>query len=349
MPAVRIGVIGAGWWAVENHIPALLSFPDVEVTAICRLGRDPLQRFQDHFHIPFGTEDYRELVELPGLDAVVVCSPHHLHYEHSRAALERGLHVVCEKPMTLYAREARELRDLAGARGRHFLIPYGWNYSEMAEQALAAMRAGLIGEIQHVHCHMASALRELFNGQESWVGAESLVRPDLSTWANPAQGGGWAHGQLTHALGLLFLLSGLEPVSVFGITGESSTGADLFNAIACRFRNGATGTIGGAATMPVGSPYQVEVRLYGSKGMLLVDVERPRMEVRCHDGAVHRAELTHSPGGYSCVAPLRRFVDLIQGKAVENLSSARIGAAAVAVIDATLRSARSGVVESAGE
>ncbi len=347
MPAVRIGVIGAGWWAVENHIPALRSFPDVEVAAICRLGKEELRRFQDLFHITFGTENYRELLDLPGLDGVVVCSPHYLHYEHSKAALDRGLHVVCEKPMTLHAREARELRDLADARGRHFLIPYGWNYSEMADQALAAMRAGLIGEIQHVHCHMASALRELFSGQESWVGAESLVRPGLDTWANPAKGGGWAHGQLTHALGLLFLLSGLEPETVFGITGVSSTGADLFNAIVCRFRNGATGTIGGAATMPAGSPYQVDVRLYGSKGMLLVDVERPRMEVRCHDGTVHRAELAHPPGGYSCVAPMRRFVDLIQGKPVDNRSSAKIGASAVAVIDAALRSARSGVVESA--
>ncbi|MFN0166802.1 MAG: Gfo/Idh/MocA family protein [Bryobacteraceae bacterium] len=347
MATVRIGVIGAGWWAVENHIPALKSFDDVEVSAICRLGRDELRRFQDHFQIPFGTEDYRELLSLPGLDGVIVCSPHHLHYEHAKAALERGLHVVCEKPMTLDAGEARELRDLAETQARHFLIPYGWSYSEMAEQALRSVRAGLIGEIQHVHCHMASALRELFSGQESWVGAESLVRPELGTWANPAHGGGWAHGQLTHALGLLFLLSGLEPESVFGITGLSSTGADLFNAIACRFRNGATGTIGGAATMPVGSAYQVDVRLYGTKGMLLVDVERPRMEVRCHDGAVVRAEVTHPPGGYSCVAPLRRFVDLIQGKPVENLSSARVGAATVALIDAALRSARSGVAEPA--
>ena len=82
-----MGIIGAGHWAVENHIPVLKSFPDVEVVAVCRPGQEQVQRVQRSFDIPFGTEDYRELLALKNLDGVVVSSPHHLHYEHTAAAI----------------------------------------------------------------------------------------------------------------------------------------------------------------------------------------------------------------------------------------------------------------------
>lgn len=106
MSKVQIGIIGTGWWAVENHIPVLQSRDDVEIVAICRLGREELDRAKSQFGISFGTEDYLELLALNNLNAVVVSSPHHLHFEHSYAALNRGLHVLCEKPMSLEPQEA---------------------------------------------------------------------------------------------------------------------------------------------------------------------------------------------------------------------------------------------------
>ena len=106
MRKVRIGIIGAGWWGVANHIPVLQGTPDVEVTAICRLGQEELRSLQDRFGIPFATENYKDLLARDDLDGVVISTPHHLHFEHARAALERGLHVVCEKPMVLRASEA---------------------------------------------------------------------------------------------------------------------------------------------------------------------------------------------------------------------------------------------------
>ncbi len=127
MPKTRIGVIGAGWWAAENHIPVLQSRQDVEIVGICRLGREELRKAQERFGIPYGTEDYKELLALKGLEGVVVSSPHHLHFEHASAALERGIHVLCEKPMTLLASEANRLAGLAQSRHLHFLIPYGWS------------------------------------------------------------------------------------------------------------------------------------------------------------------------------------------------------------------------------
>ncbi|HZO99128.1 MAG TPA: Gfo/Idh/MocA family oxidoreductase [Terriglobales bacterium] len=345
MSKTRIAVLGAGWWAAENHIPVLRARPDVEIAGICRLGREELRKAQEHFGIPFGTEDYRELLALEALDGVVISTPHRLHYEHAGASLEKGLHVLCEKPMTLHASEARKLAALAESRQRHFVIPYGWNYTDYAAQAKGLIHQGEIGEVEHVLCHMASALRDLFDGTGAWFAQEAFFHPQKETWSDPAGGGGFAHGQLTHALGLLYWLTNLEPAEVFCFARSSRSGADLYDAISCRFKSGATGMLGGAGTMPPRSTYQVDIRIFGSEGMLLLDIERPRLEVRRNDGRNSFIPLKAPPGEYSCVAPVERFVDLIQGKTTENCSNAALGAAVVATLDAASRSAKSGKIE----
>ncbi len=192
---------------------------------------------------------------------------------------------------------------------------------------------------------MASALRDLFSGTGAWFAEEAFFKPQLKTWSDPSGGGGFAHGQFTHALGLLLWITNLEPSEVFAFSRGSSTGADLYDAVSCRFRSGATGMLGGAGTMPPRSTYQVDIRIFGAEGMLLLDIERPRLEVRRNDGRNYAVPVNHQPGEYNCVEPLYRFVDLIQGKPVENRSSASLGAQVVAILDAALRSARSGGVE----
>ncbi len=75
MKSVRVGVLGAGHWAVENHIPVLQSFEGVEVAGICRLGKDEIKHICDRFKISIGTEDYRQI--LPSLGWTEWSSAHH--------------------------------------------------------------------------------------------------------------------------------------------------------------------------------------------------------------------------------------------------------------------------------
>src|SRR4029077_17699439 len=131
----HLGFIGAGWWATANHMPLLAQRADVELTAVCRLGAAELQQVKDRFGFRCATESAAELVNHPGLDAVIVTSPHTLHHEHARLALERGLHVMCEKPMCTQGKHARELGRLAKEKGVHLLVPYGWHYKPFAQQA----------------------------------------------------------------------------------------------------------------------------------------------------------------------------------------------------------------------
>ena len=92
----QIGVIGAGWWTVDNHLPILAKRNDVTLAGVCRLGRAELEQVQSRWGFPFATEDFRELLERVPLDGVVIGSPHAVHFEHARAALEAGLHVLVE-------------------------------------------------------------------------------------------------------------------------------------------------------------------------------------------------------------------------------------------------------------
>src|SRR5947209_17145764 len=192
---LRLGFIGAGWWATANYMPLLAQRADVELTAVCRLGRTELQQVKDRFGFAFATESAEELVNHPGLDAVFVVSPHTLHYEHARLALERGLHVLCEKPMCTRAEHARELVRLAAAKGLHLLVPYGWHYNPFVQTAKRWLDEGAVGTVQYVLCHMASPIRDLLSGRRfaadssSGQAGDVLVEPDPRTWADPAVAG----------------------------------------------------------------------------------------------------------------------------------------------------------------
>lgn len=349
---VRLGLIGAGWWATANHLPILAARDDVELTAVCRLGREALESVRDRFGFRFATEDYRELLDQP-LDAVVVASPHTLHVTHTRAALERGLHVMVEKPMAQSAVEAWELVDLARARGVHLLVPYGWNYKPFVEKARDLIAAGGVGEIEYAMCHMASPLRHLLTGtstamsSESGAAANNLMAPEATTWADPViAGGGYGQAQLTHSTGLLFFVTPLRAERVYADMSAPGSRVELYDAFSVRYRNGAIGTVSGAGTIPEGSGYQVDLRIFGREGMLLLDVERERLELRRNDGDNFSLPISAGEGAYSCDVPPARFIELIRGLSDRNNSPGEVAARSVDLLEAGYRSAVSGKAES---
>ncbi len=350
----RLGFLGAGWWATANYMPLLAARDDVELVAVCRLGATELHRVKEHFGFRFATESAAELVAYPGLDGVVVTSPHTLHYEHARLALEHGLHVMCDKPMCTRADHARELVRLAREKQRHLLVPYGWHYKPFVQTAKEWLDAARLGTVQFALCHMASPIRDLLQGKRFVTEGNSgqaggvLFQPDPKTWADPVvAGGGYAHAQLSHSTGLLCWLTGLMPESVVAFMSSPEAQVDLYDAISVRFVGGAIGTVSGAGTVPPGgiTAFQVDIRLFGSEGMLLLDCERARLELRRHDGTSDSVALPAEAGAYSCEGPPANFVELILGKTTCNYSPGEAAMRSVLLVDAAYRSAASGRVE----
>jgi len=340
--AVKIGVIGAGWWATKNHLPALLSNPAAEVVGICGLGAERIRKVQELFGLPFATESYEELLARCELDGVIVSSPHTLHYQHAKAALERGCHVLVEKPLATTARDARDLVRLERATGMTIVVPLGWNFSSLAQTASALLKERPLGELRHVALHMATPVLDLLSGTPTEATRRDVIQPDVATWADPQNAGGFGWGQLSHALGLLFLLADGSADTVFAVMSRSEKGADLFDAGVIRFSSGATASISGSAGLASRARSQLDLRLFGTKGHLTVDFEAERVELATFDGRHARVALEPGCGEYRCAAPVNFFVDVCAGAKLENPASAFIGCRSVEVLQALYCSAERG-------
>ena len=348
---VRLGFLGAGWWATANHMPLLAQRDDVELVGVCRLGSSELARVKEVFGFRFATEDAQALVEHPDLDAIIVSSPHTLHYAHARMALERGLHVLCEKPMCTRAHEASELVRLARQKNLHLLIAYGWHYKPFVQTAKRWLDERCLGDLQFVMCHMASPIRDLLalghfqaevlSGQAAGV----MFEPDPKTWSDPeVAGGGYGHAQLSHSTGMLFWLTDLMPRRIYATMATAEARVDLYDALTVEFEGGAIGTVSGAGTVPARGTalYQVDLRIFGTDGVLMLDCERARLELRRHDGRLESLPLPPDAGNYSCEGPPHNFVDLILARTTTNFAPGEAALRSVLLLDAAYRSARSG-------
>ncbi|HVO19680.1 MAG TPA: Gfo/Idh/MocA family oxidoreductase [Anaeromyxobacter sp.] len=142
---LRVGVVGTSWWAELEHLPGLASRADVELSGLC--GRDPtrLSAVAARHGIPETYTDWRELLSHGRLDAVVISTPNHLHREQALAAVEAGLHVICEKPLALTLAQAREMADRAARAGVRTLVFFTHRTIAASEHARRLVRQGLLG------------------------------------------------------------------------------------------------------------------------------------------------------------------------------------------------------------
>ncbi|MCT8158663.1 Gfo/Idh/MocA family protein [Pseudoruegeria sp. SHC-113] len=335
---VKAAIIGAGHFAYRMHIPVLAARDEVELDSVCRLGAEELELIRKEFGFAFATENWRDVLERE-IDIAVIASPHHLHFEQAKAFLEKGCHVLVEKPMCLDPAEAWELARIAEASGKELLVAYGWNYKPGLDEARAMIAR--IGEIEHVVCHMASFTRGIFSGggMERWK--HIAIQPDRSTWEAPEQGGGYVYGQLSHALGILFWLTDLRASTVRAETFDAPTAIDLHDAATVVFENGATGVFSGSCGVPNGHGFEVDIRLYGTEGSVVLDIETQRLTLKLPGGVVETAEVPDGAWTYSCEGPANRLVDIALGHG-RNESPAHVGARAVEVMHGILASAKQG-------
>ncbi len=350
MAKLRLGVIGAGSWAVASHLPNLERHADVvEFVAVSRLGREPLERIRKRFGFQIASEDYHDVINA-GIDICVVSSPSGFHYEHTEAALEAGAHVLVEKPVTIDPKQAWDLVETAKRLNRHVVVSFGWNYKPMVREAKSLMMAGGgIGKIEQVVITMSSQTRELLSNTGVYPDAARDSLPEPATWTDPRlSGGGYGQAQLSHALGLALWLTGLRGKDVFALmSAPLAAPVELHDAIVLRYDNGAIGTLaGGSAHIGANNnKHQVEVRAIGSKGQFQIDLDRELVWRFRVPGEDVRLSFEPNAGLYDCIGPIDALVDLALGHDVENCSPIELGARTVEILDAAYRSARSGVLE----
>jgi len=347
MAKLRLGVIGAGSWAVAAHLPALAARSDeVEFVGVCRSDPRALARIKDQFGFRMGSADYREVLA-QDLDIAIVASPSGLHHEHAIAALRSGAHLLLEKPMTIASSEAWDIVRVAEDHDRQLLVSFGWNYMDIVKKAVRAVSDIGIGTLEHMTIHMSSQTRELLSNTGAYPDADPDTVPQTSTWTDPAlSGGGYGQAQLSHALALaLALVPDDDVVGAFALMSSPlSAPVELHDAATLEFASGGIAALSGASSHvgASGNKHELEVRAIGSEGQFIVDLHRELVWVYRPDGTDFTAELAPSAGAYDMFGPANALLDVAQGRLEANTADGRLGARTVDALELVYAGAAAG-------
>lgn len=346
----RIGVVGTGWWATFNHLPTLKTCPEVSALAICDLDAERLRKVGDEFDIPARYSDVAEMVVAERLDGVIIATPHVAHTAPAIAALSAGAHVLVEKPMATTAAEGRAIAAAGLAHGREVMVPTALNFTSFSAEAEEMVRSGRIGKVRHAVCQMGSALEELFAGEPLQETQGHLLRPPASTWADPKRAGGYGWGQMSHSLAWLCYVADLRFETIYCMDGKSPTGVDYYDAAVGRATNGATVSLSGSSTVPKHRGLHLEIRIYGTEGVIWFDSEagRARLELSRLDGINQVVPIAPGGADYDGTLPVKTFAALCAGSRVNNPSNGEIGARVTEALAAMYASVRSGQAERIG-
>jgi predicted dehydrogenase len=349
MSKMRCAVIGAGWWGTTAHVPALKSMETAELVAVQNRDKAQAQKIAADFGVPFGTDSVEEALSVEGLNAAVISSTPNVHYEHAKAALERGLHILVEKPMCITTRQADALVETARKKDRHFLVSSPWHYTPHGIEARRLIQSGALGRLKMVNVLMTNFTLGFYEGR-SWdelFGATSegqdIARPYLEprrgSYNDPAvAGGGQIYCQVSHTAAYLGFLTEQSPTEVFARFDNAGTPVDVYNALSMKLADGTLVSMSSHG-LPMPSERQHEVRVYGTEGALLLELWKGTMELQDMAGNVRRYPDLPEADIYPMYAPARNLVEVICGTA-PNGSPGSLGAYAIRIIEAACSSAR---------
>jgi predicted dehydrogenase len=147
---LRVGIIGGGAIAQVAHLPVLKKLKTVEVQAICDTDLPKARALADRFGVKDALDDIEDLLRGETLDAVVICSPNHLHEAHVLAALSANLHVLVEKPLTVTAASAQRILRAAEKRDRIVMVGMNHRYRPDVQIVRSFVQSGELGRIESV-------------------------------------------------------------------------------------------------------------------------------------------------------------------------------------------------------
>jgi len=146
---VRVGIIGTSWWVNWLYLPSLTNHQDVDLAAICGRDRSRAELLAAKYGINAVFTDHREMIAKGGLDAIAVVTPDDLHFEMTIAALDAGLHVLCEKPLARKAVEAEAMAQRAELANLCNMVMFTWRWQPNFALMKQLVQDGFVGRIHH--------------------------------------------------------------------------------------------------------------------------------------------------------------------------------------------------------
>lgn len=213
---LKVGVVGVGW-AGQQHVKAFSAIDGVEIVAVAGMETELLASIQTEYNIPYGFARWEDLVELDGLDAVSVAVPTFLHAPITVAALERGLHVLSEKPLARNGEEGAAMVAAARKAGRVLDVVFNHRRRGDVTKLKSIIEDGKLGRPYYA--------------KASWLRRRGI--PTLGSWfTNPELSGGGPLADIgVHVLDYALHLLGEPKVisvtaSAYSEVGSQGRGGD---------------------------------------------------------------------------------------------------------------------------
>lgn len=248
------------------YLPALADHPDGRITAIC--GRDGARAAAraEQWGISEVHTDWERMLDSGTIDAVIVASGNETHYAMTKAAIERDLPVLCEKPVALLAEQAHELATLAEAKGLTNMVPFTYRWMPANQWVKRLVDDGFIGEPRHLSLRYYTGFAR--HADYSWrfdpdMSGSGVIGDLGSHWLHLAR---WWFGEITE-IGALATTFSERPPREDGTRYRTAEDSAL---ITVRFASGAYGSLQVSAVCWEGTPFGQthHADLHGTDGTL---------------------------------------------------------------------------------
>src|SRR5690554_815910 len=141
---IRLALIGTGFGSAV-HLPALAHVDHTELVAICSRRQERATAIAARHGVHTASTDWRDVINDPGVDAVIIATPPYLHHQMVIAALEAGKHVLCEKPLARNLAETRDMARLAKQAGVVAMVDHQYRYLPIRRRVKELLDEGYIG------------------------------------------------------------------------------------------------------------------------------------------------------------------------------------------------------------
>ncbi len=345
---IRVGLIGTGVGAAV-HLPSLTYLPDTEVVSVWSRRQDRAAAVAAEHNILKAVSDYRDVIDDPDVDAVVVASPPFLHYQMVLAALEAGKHVLCEKPMARSVAEARDMTKMAEQVGVAAMVHHEFRFLPIRRRIKELIDQGFLGEPQSATLTVfRSSLADPYGRPFSWLMEDDKAGGMLgATGSHHIDALRWWFGEIKGVAGATATMVGRRRMPDSSIMAKVD--ADDNFAFVLRFANGALATVHVCATAPVDTGE--EIILSGSSGMLMAHGDDALYGARWGEGALQEQDIPARPDddlpnfGHPLIPPTiglhRAWIRAIR-EGTQATPSFNDGAKVQEVIDGVHRSSRQG-------
>lgn len=262
---LRIGMVGLGKMGL-SHLAIVNMHPRVKLAAACDSSAYLIEALGKYTGLKCYANLERMLAE-EALDAVVVSTPSRLHAAMVQMALERGLHVFCEKPFVLDVRDGERLAALAEDKGLATQVGYHLRFVGAFQEAARVVASGALGEMHHVRAECYGPV---------------VLRPKGSTWRSAKhEGGGALYDYACHAIDLANFIAG-PPAAAAGIALNKVFSRDVEDEVYCTlyYGSGATGQLAVNWSDESWRKMSARISVWGSNGRLSADRQECQIYLR---------------------------------------------------------------------